>query len=106
MQRTAICTICTRVILILRGLVQQFTKMPFLVFWQLIPLSLAVTYSLVWIIYARRFHPLAKYPGPFFASITRWWLIIDVTRGSADYTQKRLHAIYGEFLEGVSVAMK
>ncbi|EUC31177.1 hypothetical protein COCCADRAFT_101960 [Bipolaris zeicola 26-R-13] len=48
-----------------------------------------------WVVYARFFHPLAKYPGPFFASITRLWHIIDVTSGSSDKTQRQLHEKYG-----------
>ncbi|EUC39786.1 hypothetical protein COCMIDRAFT_110588 [Bipolaris oryzae ATCC 44560] len=50
---------------------------------------------LAWIIFARYLHPLAKYPGPFFASITTLWLIIDVARGSSEKTQRRLHKCYG-----------
>ncbi|KAF3031966.1 hypothetical protein E8E11_001884 [Didymella keratinophila] len=50
---------------------------------------------LAWVVYARRFHSLAKYPGPFLASITRLWLVIDVARGNSDETQRRLHRIYG-----------
>jgi hypothetical protein len=50
---------------------------------------------LAWVVYARRFHSLAKYPGPFLASITRLWLVIDVARGNSDKTQRRLHRIYG-----------
>lgn len=50
-----------------------------------------------WVVYARFFHPLAKYPGPFFASITRLWHIIDVASGSSDKTQRQLHEKYGNF---------
>ncbi|RYO45162.1 hypothetical protein AA0116_g13383, partial [Alternaria tenuissima] len=54
-----------------------------------------IGYCVAWIIYARRFHALAKYPGPFLASITRLWLVIDVARGKSGETQRRLHRIYG-----------
>ncbi|RAR15515.1 pisatin demethylase [Stemphylium lycopersici] len=54
-----------------------------------------IGYCVAWIIYARRFHALAKYPGPFLASITRLWLVIDVARGKPGETQRRLHRIYG-----------
>ena len=54
-----------------------------------------IGYCVAWIIYARRFHALAKYPGPFLASITRLWLVIDVARGKPGETQRRLHLIYG-----------
>jgi len=60
----------------------------------LIVISL-LTYLLVWVVYARHVHPLAKYPGPFFASITRFWHIFDVARGSSEKTQRRLHEKYG-----------
>ncbi|EOA88692.1 uncharacterized protein SETTUDRAFT_106678 [Exserohilum turcica Et28A] len=50
---------------------------------------------IVWIVYARYLHPLAKYPGPFFASITRLWLIVDVARGGCEKTQRQLHEKYG-----------
>lgn len=91
---------------------KTFTKMPYIGFllpfsaiWQLI-LPPLVIYWLTWIIYARRFHPLAKHPGPFLASITRWWLIVDVARGSAEKTQRRLHAAYGECPREPLVAWK
>lgn len=60
----------------------------------LVPIILLVS-SLAWIVYARCFHPLAKYPGPFFASITRLWHIINVAQGSSDKTQRQLHEKYG-----------
>jgi hypothetical protein len=63
----------------------------------LIP-ALLLILSLAWIIYARCFHPLAKYPGPFCASITRLWLIIDVAQGSSEKTQRRLHERYGRLI--------
>jgi hypothetical protein len=36
---------------------------------------LCVVYYLLWTIYARTFHPLANIPGPFWASISRTWLM-------------------------------
>ncbi|RAR15793.1 pisatin demethylase [Stemphylium lycopersici] len=63
-----------------------------------IPILLTVSFSiycLAWIIYARYLHPLAKYPGPFVASITRFWYIVDVARGSSEKTQRHLHELYG-----------
>jgi hypothetical protein len=53
-------------------------------------------YYLVWVIYATQFHPLAKYPGPIFAAITRFWLILNVARGSSEKTQRCLHEQYGK----------
>ncbi|KAH7371279.1 cytochrome P450 [Pyrenochaeta sp. MPI-SDFR-AT-0127] len=60
--------------------------------------SLIVAYCLGWVIYSRYFHPLAKYPGPFFASISRLWLIIDVAKGNAEKTQRQLHARFGSIV--------
>jgi len=60
----------------------------------LIVISL-LTYLLIWVIYARHIHPLAKCPRPFLASITRFWYIFDVARGISEKTQRRLHEKYG-----------
>ncbi|OGM41143.1 cytochrome P450 [Aspergillus bombycis] len=54
-----------------------------------------VTYWAVWIIYTRWFHPLAKFPGPFWASITRIWTLLHVLPGNAEKRQMKLHARYG-----------
>jgi hypothetical protein len=59
---------------------------------------LVLGYCSTWIVYVRHFHPLAKYPGPLSASITRFWLIIDVARGSSEKTQRRLHEQYGKVI--------
>ncbi|KAL6228770.1 cytochrome P450 [Aspergillus navahoensis] len=54
-----------------------------------------ITYWVVWIIYTRTFHPLAKFPGPFWASITRCWTVLHVLPGDAEKRQRKLHAEYG-----------
>ncbi|OOO13631.1 cytochrome P450 [Aspergillus oryzae] len=54
-----------------------------------------VTYWAVWIIYTRWFHPLAKFPGPFWASVTRAWTLLHVLHGDAEKRQMKLHAKYG-----------
>ncbi|KAE8331462.1 cytochrome P450 [Aspergillus sergii] len=54
-----------------------------------------VTYWAAWIIYTRWFHPLSKFPGPFWASITRVWTLLHVLYGDAEKRQMRLHAQYG-----------
>lgn len=54
-----------------------------------------VAYWAFWIIYARWFHPLAKFPGPFWASITRVWTVLHVLPGDAEKAQKKLHERYG-----------
>ncbi|KAL6238012.1 cytochrome P450 [Aspergillus navahoensis] len=43
-----------------------------------------LTYWIIWIIYTRWFHPLARFPGPFWAFVSR-----------AEKTQRKLHEKYG-----------
>lgn len=45
-------------------------------------------YYLGWIIYARTLHPLAKIPGPWLASVSRLWYMIQIYRGDMDKTQR------------------
>ncbi|KAL4901491.1 hypothetical protein BDW74DRAFT_187701 [Aspergillus multicolor] len=52
-------------------------------------------YWTVWVIYTRWFHPLAKFPGPFWASISRIWIVLHVLSGKAEKRQMRLHEKYG-----------
>ncbi|KAL4882734.1 cytochrome P450 [Aspergillus karnatakaensis] len=54
-----------------------------------------ITYWVIWIVYARYFHPLSRFPGPFWASITRIWTLLHVLPGDAEKTQRALHARYG-----------
>ncbi|RDL41768.1 uncharacterized protein BP5553_01747 [Venustampulla echinocandica] len=60
----------------------------------LLPISL-VTYALCWIIYVRTLHPLSKIPGPFWASVSRVWIVQKLYRGDMEQTQRTLHAKYG-----------
>ncbi|EAU32038.1 conserved hypothetical protein [Aspergillus terreus NIH2624] len=53
------------------------------------------TYWAAWICYSRWFHPLSRYPGPFWASVSRVWTVMHVLRGDAEKAQKSLHARYG-----------
>ncbi len=59
-------------------------------------IAAAVSY-LLWIIYARTLHPLAKYPGPVLASITRAWIAWHVWRGDLDRVLRQLHQCYGYY---------
>lgn len=52
-------------------------------------------YWILWIIYARTFHPYARYPGPFLASFSRSWIVMEILRGQAHRTQAELHKKYG-----------
>jgi hypothetical protein len=50
---------------------------------------------LIWILYARLFHPFAEHPGPFLASVSRSWITWRVIRGDLEKSQRELHAKYG-----------
>ena len=50
---------------------------------------------LVYIVYQRFFHPLASVPGPFFASLSRLWMIKHAWDGDMNVTMIDLHSKYG-----------
>ncbi|KAJ5818475.1 Cytochrome P450 E-class group I [Penicillium riverlandense] len=52
-------------------------------------------YWVGWIIYTRFFHPLARFPGPFWASVSRAWIVRSVSGGNPHGIQRELHAQYG-----------
>ncbi|KAI4717658.1 cytochrome P450 [Aureobasidium sp. EXF-10727] len=52
-------------------------------------------YALSWIMYARFLHPLRHIPGPFWASVTRLWMVHRIRQGDMEVVQRRLHAQYG-----------
>ncbi len=54
-----------------------------------------VLYWAVWIVYARWFHPCSKFPGPFFASISRAWYLGMVLRAKVSLEERELHRKYG-----------
>ncbi|KAL4739822.1 cytochrome P450 [Aspergillus similis] len=58
-------------------------------------LLVSLAYWISWIIYTRWFHPLAKFPGPFWASVSRVWTVLHVLPGDAEKTQRKLHEKYG-----------
>lgn len=55
-------------------------------------------YVFLLFVYRRFFHPLAKYPGPFLASITRWWMVREVLSGEHDKHIRALHKKYGNIV--------
>src|SRR5579859_8111734 len=55
-------------------------------------------YVFLLFVYRRFFHPLAKYPGPFLASITRWWMVREVLSGEHDKHIRALHKKYGDIV--------
>lgn len=60
----------------------------------LLPAAL-VMYMISWIIYTRIFHPYSHIPGPFFASVSSFWLLSCVLNGRIDKVLRRLHNHYG-----------
>ena len=62
-----------------------------------IPL-LVITLFLGFIIKRRYLSPLRRFPGPFWASVTRWWLVHQIFRGDHEKTMLRLHAKYGPII--------
>ena len=62
-----------------------------------IPATLLALF-LAFIIKRRYFSPLRRYPGPFWASVTRWWLVNQVFRGDHEKTMLGLHAKYGPII--------
>lgn len=61
------------------------------------PIFIAV-YWLVWTVYARTLHPLAKIPGPFWPSISRTWLMYHHHKGDIEIVERALHERYGQII--------
>ena len=61
----------------------------------LIAAVLSATTCLVYVVRQRFFHPLAKYPGPFWASITDLWQVHQFLTLKQPYELTELHARYG-----------
>ena len=64
-------------------------------------LVFACTGYVVWtilyqIIYYRFLHPLAKFPGSFWASVTRLWIAWHNVQGDECAAYQKLHAKHGE----------
>ncbi|RFU25952.1 hypothetical protein B7463_g10382, partial [Scytalidium lignicola] len=58
----------------------------------------ATVVSLGYIVYQRYFHPLARYPGPFLASITDLWQVYQFWTLKQPYHLTELHEKYGPFV--------
>ncbi|KAL3455993.1 cytochrome P450 [Aspergillus heterothallicus] len=66
--------------------------------WKWFAIGLIAAYWVLWIAYARTFHPYAKFPGPFVASISRFWIVSEIFRGRAHKTEAELHRKYGSII--------
>lgn len=51
-----------------------------------------------YVVYRRYFHPLAKYPGPFLASLTDLWQVHQFMTLKQPYRLTELHEKYGPFV--------
>jgi cytochrome P450 len=57
--------------------------------------SFPVAVAIAYVVYQRFFSPLAKVPGPFWASLTRFWLVKVVRESNYHRVAQQLHAKYG-----------
>jgi hypothetical protein len=55
-----------------------------------------ILYSILYqIVYYRFFHPLSKFPGPFWASVTRLWVAYHNIKEDERFVEYDLHKKYG-----------
>jgi cytochrome P450 len=66
-------------------------------FYFTIPLILII-FGLAFIVKRRYFSSLCRFPGPFWASVTRWWLVHQIYRGDHEKIMLRLHRKYGPII--------
>jgi len=52
-------------------------------------------YAVIYAVYQRFLHPLAQYPGPFWASITDLWQVFEFLSLKQPYRLTELHKRYG-----------
>jgi hypothetical protein len=57
--------------------------------------ALTVSIGVGYVVYMRYFHPLAKYPGPYLASLTNLWKAYTMYQGQMEYVIKDLHDKHG-----------
>jgi hypothetical protein len=60
--------------------------------------TLIVLYLCSYVTYQRFFHPLAKFPGPFLASLTDLWQVAEMLSLKQPYNLTDLHERYGQFV--------
>ena len=57
-----------------------------------------VAFIIGFIVKRRYLSPLRRFPGPFWASVSRWWMVREVFSGQHEKNMVRLHAKYGKFV--------
>ncbi|KAI1879080.1 hypothetical protein JX265_003257 [Neoarthrinium moseri] len=60
--------------------------------------AIVIVPCIAYLVYQRYFHPLACYPGPFWASITDLWQVYQFWTLRQPYTLTELHERYGSFV--------
>jgi hypothetical protein len=53
-----------------------------------------ILYWILWAVYARFLHPLAKIPGPFWPSVSRTWLMYRMYKGDLEFHMRLIHDRY------------
>lgn len=62
----------------------------------LVGLLLSLALLIKSIVVTRYFHPLSKFPGPFWASVTRLWIAVVSLSGKEHEVLYKLHERYGK----------
>ncbi|KAH8801441.1 cytochrome P450 [Xylogone sp. PMI_703] len=78
---------------------QQLTLLVFTLFqsWTTYPVLISLAWF-AWGVYSYFFHPYSDLPGPFWAKISRFWLVVQVLKGNIDKKQRELHRKYGKIV--------
>jgi hypothetical protein len=57
--------------------------------------AILALWGIGYVVYMRYLHPLAKYPGPFAASLTNLWKAYTMYQGHMEYVIRDLHDKHG-----------
>jgi hypothetical protein len=57
--------------------------------------AILALWGIWYVVYMRYLHPLAKYPGPFAASLTNLWKAYTMYQGHMEYVIRDLHDKHG-----------
>ncbi|KAJ8116824.1 hypothetical protein OPT61_g1815 [Boeremia exigua] len=60
--------------------------------------TVLAAYYLTWLIYSRTLHPLAKVPGPVWASLSRTWLMWRMYHGDYQFALLAQHKLHGSLI--------
>jgi hypothetical protein len=63
--------------------------------WIVTGLATFTIYAFLWTLYTHTLHRFADIPGPFWASVSRGWLIVHVLRGDLEKVTRALHQAHG-----------